>query len=168
MHLPSLLAKARTSAFSRWWLNVLLPYRIPFNWPHGFRVLPLVEGGISVRIPYWRINRNHINGIHACALATAAEMCSGLSVLEQLDPRKYRLIMRSLHMEYHYQAKQEALATCTPRAAEIDANVVRQLQAQDAVDYTSTVLVNDKGGNHLATGTVIWQVKEWEKVRTKR
>jgi hypothetical protein len=23
-------------------------------------------------------------------------------------------------------------------------------------------------GNHLATGTVTWQVKEWSKVRTKK
>jgi len=35
------------------------------------------------------------------------------------------------------------------------------------VDYGSTVEVHDESGNHLATGTVIWQVKEWSKVRTK-
>jgi hypothetical protein len=35
------------------------------------------------------------------------------------------------------------------------------------VDYTSTVIVKDMSGNHLATGTVTWQVKEWSKVRTK-
>ena len=100
MHLPTLLAKARTSGLTRWWLNAVMPWTVPFNRPHGFKVEPLPTGGIGVRIPNWRINRNHINGIHACALATAAEMCSGLSVLEQLDPKKYRLIMRSLHMEY--------------------------------------------------------------------
>ncbi len=168
MHLPTLLAKARTSGLTRWWLNAVMPWTVPFNRPHGFKVEPLPSCGISVRIPNWRINRNHINGIHACALATAAEMCSGLSVLEQLDPKKYRLIMRSLHMEYHYQAKQEALATCVPTVSEIEEKVVRPLQAQDSVEYTSTVMVNDKSGNHLATGTVTWQVKEWEKVRTKR
>ncbi|MBK8338843.1 MAG: DUF4442 domain-containing protein [Flavobacteriales bacterium] len=167
MDLPKLLAGARNSALSRWWLNALLPWTVPFNRPHGFKVIPLPEGGISVRIPNWRINRNHINGIHACALATAAEMCSGLSVLEKLDPKKYRLIMRSLHMEYHYQAKQEATAKCVPTAAEIAERVVRPLEVNDAVDYTSTVEVHDKSGNHLATGTVTWQVKEWSKVRTK-
>lgn len=167
MHLPSLLTKARTSSAWRWRLNFLLPWAIPFNSPHGFKVYPLPTGGISVRIPYWRANRNHIKGIHACAIATASEMCSGLSVLEQLDPKQYRLIMRTLHMEYHYQAKQPATAKCIPTAEEIAERVVRPLASQDSVDYSSTVEVHDEAGNHLATATVTWQVKLWSKVRTK-
>jgi len=167
MQLPTLLGKARVSATSRFLLNTILPWMIPFNRPHGFSVVPLKGGGISVRIPNWRVNRNHIKGIHACALATAAEMCSGLSVLEHLDPRTYRLIMRELRMQYHYQAKQGAIAKCVPTPSEITAQVVQPLQQQPSVDYTSTVEVHDKSGNHLATGTVTWQVKEWAKVRTK-
>ncbi|MCB0767485.1 MAG: DUF4442 domain-containing protein [Flavobacteriales bacterium] len=167
MNLPALLSKARTSAYSRWWLNRVLPFSIPFNRPHGFEVLPLRDGGISVRIPYWRVNRNHIKGIHACAIATASEMCSGLSVLEKLDPKQYRLIMRTLHVEYHYQAKKPALATCVPSTEEIAQRVVMPLATEDSVDYGSTVEVRDVDGNHLATATVVWQVKPWSKVRTK-
>jgi len=167
MNLPHLLSKARTSPSWRWRLNFLLPWMIPFNRPHGFKVRPLLGGGIEVSIPNWRVNHNHIKGIHACALATASEMCSGLSVMEHLDPKKYRIIMRSLHMAYHYQAKQQALAKCVPTATEISELVLQPLQQQDTVDYTSTIEVYDQSGNHLATGTVTWQVKEWAKVRTK-
>lgn len=167
MNLPHLLSKARMSGAWRWRLNFLLPWAIPFNRPHGFKVVPLLAGGISVRIPYRRVNRNHINGIHACAIATASEMCSGLSVMEKLDPKQYRLIMRTLHMEYHYQAKQPAWAKCVPSAEEIAERVVRPLASEDSVDYTSTVEVHDESGNHLATAIVTWQVKEWSKVRTK-
>lgn len=167
MNLPLLLAKARTSGAWRWRLNFLLPWLIPFNAPHGFKVHPLSAGGISVRIPYRRSNRNHIKGIHACAIATASEMCSGLSVMEQLDPKRYRLIMHSLHMAYHYQAKQPATAKCVPAVEEIAERVIRPLASQNAVDYSSVVEVHDDAGNHLATGTVVWQVKEWSKVRTK-
>jgi len=167
MNLSALLTKARTSAYSRWWLNRVLPSSIPFNRPHGFEVIPLRDGGISVRIPYWRVNRNHIRGIHACAIATASEMCSGLSILEKLDPKQYRLIMRTLHVEYHYQAKKPATATCVPSTDEITTRVVEPLRNQDAVDYGSTVEVHDADGRHLATATVTWQVKEWRKVRTK-
>ncbi|MBK7945502.1 MAG: DUF4442 domain-containing protein [Flavobacteriales bacterium] len=88
MNVPRLLDRARHSGIARRWANLLLPFIIPFNRPHGFRLVPLKEGGITVEVPYWRINRNHIRGIHACALATAAEMCSGLSVLERLDPKE--------------------------------------------------------------------------------
>ncbi len=168
MHLPTLLQKARTSAFTRWWMNHVLDWMIPFNAPHGFRVVPMPAGGIRVKIPYWRVNRNHIKGIHACAMATAAEMCSGLSVLEHLDPKTYRLIMRSLRMEYHYQAKRPAHASCVPLAEDIERQVLAPLRTSDTADYTSTVELHDRDGKHLATGTITWQVKRWDKVRTKR
>ncbi|HRH39684.1 MAG TPA: DUF4442 domain-containing protein, partial [Flavobacteriales bacterium] len=148
MHLPTLISSARGSVMSRAWLNALLPWTIPFNRPHGFKVVPLKEGGISVRVPYWRINRNHIKGIHACALATAAEMCSGLSVLEHLDPKQYRIIMRSLHMEYHYQAKKRTTAVCAPAPDEIHVQVVQPLRTAEAVDYNSTVQLHDAAGDH--------------------
>lgn len=167
MNVPQLLSRARHSMLWRWWANALLPWIIPFNRPHGFRVAPLKEGGISVEVPYWRINRNHIKGIHACALATAAEMCSGLTVLEQLDPKHYRMIMRELRMQYHYQAKRRTIASSAPTIDEIEEQVVRPLQQAEAVDYTNTVILRDVSGNHIATGTVTWQVKPWSKVRTK-
>lgn len=168
MNVPRLLANARLSTFARSWANLVLSFSIPFNRPHGFRVVPLKEGGISVEVPYWRINRNHIKGIHACALATAAEMCSGLSVLERLDPTQYRMIMRELRMQYHYQAKERTIAKAAPAEKEIEENVVVPLRTQDAAEYTSVVLLHDRTGNHIATGTVTWQVKPWSKVRTKR
>lgn len=168
MNIPALVRAARTSAWKRFLLNQGLNFTIPFNSPHGFKVIPQPSGGIRVRIPWWHVNRNHIRGMHACALATGAELCSGLSVLEHLDPKQYRLIMASLHMEYHKQAKSTAFAQCTPTAADMQAQVIGPLSSSESVRYTSTVEVHDAQGSHIATGTVIWQVKEWGSVRTKR
>jgi acyl-coenzyme A thioesterase PaaI-like protein len=168
MHLPGLLGKSRTSGFYRWWLNAVLPWVVPFNRPHGFRVVPLPDGGMSVRVPYWRINRNHVNGIHACALATAAEMCSGLSVLEHVDPKQYRLIMRTMHMEYRFQAKRTTTALCRKDQAMLVHEALGALLAGTSVDHTSTVELHDDVGNHIATGTITWQVKPWSSVRTAR
>ncbi|MBK6775172.1 MAG: DUF4442 domain-containing protein [Flavobacteriales bacterium] len=167
MNLSALLRASRTSAWKRFLLNQGLNFKIPFNNPHGFRVIPLPEGGIRVRIPWWHVNRNHIKGMHACALATGAELCSGLSVLEHLDPAQYRLIMASLHMEYHKQAKSTAFAQCAPTIADVQAHVMTPLAVAESVRYNSTVEVHDVEGTHIATGTIIWQVKKWGSVRTK-
>lgn len=167
MNLPALLAAARTSAWKRFLLNQGLNFTIPFNSPHGFRVEPMKTGGIRVRIPWWHVNRNHIRGMHACALATGAELCSGLSLLEHVDQKQYRLIMASLHMEYHKQAKGTAYAVCTPDRASIGMAVIDPLRTEESVRYTSTVEVKDAQGVHVATGTIVWQVKAWDKVRTK-
>ena len=167
MDVAALVRRARSSRISRWSLNALLRWKIPFNQPHGFRVEPQRDGGIKVHIPYWRINRNHIRGIHACALATAAEYCSGLALLEHLDDKKYRLIMKSLHMDYHYQAKANAHALFAPSGEEIAAQVIGPLTHKEAVLYAATVELHDVKGHHLATGLINWQVKNWEKVRTR-
>ena len=164
MELPTLIHAARTSPWKRFVLNQVLGWKIPFNHPHGFRVIP-VAGGIRVRIPYWQVNRNHINGIHACALATGAELCSGLSLMEHLDAKNYRLIMASLHMDYHKQAKRTTFAECRPDAASINA-VVESLRTTESVRYNSVIELHDDKGLHLATGTVVWQVKAWNKVKT--
>ena len=119
MNLAALINAARASVVKRWLLNAMLDRMIPFNRPHGFRVEPMLKGGIKVHVPYRRINRNHIKGIHACALATAAEYCCGLALLEHLDPSRFRLIMKTLHMEYHYQARTRAFAVFDPGATAI-------------------------------------------------
>lgn len=167
MKLSDLLRKARHSGAHRWFANILLPWLIPFNRPHGFKVVPLKDGGMSVAIPYWRINRNHIRGMHACALATAAEMCSGLAVIERLDPKEYRMILRELRIQYRYQAKKRVIASAPDLSRAIEEQVLTLLRTTGSVDYTSTVELHDSDGNHVATGTATWQVKPWSKVRTK-
>lgn len=165
MDIAALIAAARTSSWKRFLLNRSLDLRIPFNHPHGFRLIP-IEGGIRVRIPFWHANRNHIKGMHACALATGAELCSGVALLEHLDPRAYRLIMASLHMEYHKQAKRPTFAECRPGADRISV-VKERLKTEESVRHESVIELHDDEGLHVATGTVEWQVKEWGRVRTK-
>lgn len=167
MDLARWIAAARTSRWRRWLLNAALRWRIPFNGPHGLRAEPRAEGGIRVRVPYWRINRNHIRGIHACALATAAEFCSGLALLEVLDARRYRLIMKSLHMDYHYQAKRDAVAVYVPDRQTLDACTRSLADGASAMLHEAVVELHDAGGAHLATGRITWQIKAWEQVRTK-
>lgn len=167
MNLPRLLEQARTSSFRRWLLNAGLRWSIPFNRPHGFRVVPLPEGGIRVEVPFRRANRNHIRAVHACCLATAAELCSGLELMGRLDPMLYRIIMRTLRMDYHWQAKARAFAEFTLDLAGLKEQLQVPLDKDGVVDYTATVKVYDIHGNHLATGLVTWQVKRWKDVRTK-
>jgi acyl-coenzyme A thioesterase PaaI-like protein len=167
MDLNAWLEGARRSRLRRWFLDEALQWMIPFNRPHGLRVTPLPEGGIRVDIPYWRINRNHIKGIHACCLATAAEYCSGLALMERLDAKRYRLIMKTLRMDYHYQAKAAASAVFAPSTGEMQQAVIAPLVQAEAVLYTACVEVHDTERNHLATGYITWQVKNWTAVRTK-
>jgi len=65
MDIKKLVHRAKTSGFYRTILNLGLNRMIPFNKPHGFKVLEVDEDSLKVLLPYKRKNFNHINGIHA-------------------------------------------------------------------------------------------------------
>jgi acyl-coenzyme A thioesterase PaaI-like protein len=161
------LKKAKTSVFYRKILNWSLNRMIPFNKPHGFRVLEIDEYRIKTLIPYRRSNFNHIRGLHACGLATISEFTTGFLLISNLDMKKYRLIMQRLEMDYHYQGKMDATAEFTISKEWLENQVVGPLQTQDAVLIPCEVKIHDATGNHLTTGKVFWQIKDWSKVKTK-
>ncbi|MBL0097002.1 MAG: DUF4442 domain-containing protein [Bacteroidetes bacterium] len=86
MNLNSLLEKAKTSGFYKWLFNIVLWRTIPFNQPHRLKVEQVKGDALLISIPFIRKNKNHINGIHACALATLCEYISGLSLARALPP----------------------------------------------------------------------------------
>ena len=161
------VAKARTSSLHLSLLNLALNRIVPFNKPHGFRIIEIGDDHIITLIPYRKRNLNHIKGLHACALATLSEFTTGLLLLTRLDGSKYRLIMQRLEMDYHYQGKMDAMATYSITKETIRQQILEPLETGDSVVIMCEVKIHDREGNHLTTGRVHWQVKDWGKVRTK-
>jgi acyl-coenzyme A thioesterase PaaI-like protein len=167
MNVTNIVEKAKHSSFYLWILNRGLDRMIPFNKPHGFRVVRITDDSLRTKIPYKRRNFNHIRGLHACALATISEFTTGFLLLNRLDPKKYRLIMKTLEMEYHYQGKMDAFAEFTISEEWLKENIYEPLKTQEAIIVPCKVQIHDLQSNLLTTGMVYWQVKSWEKVRTK-
>jgi len=167
MNLSAIIEKAKTSYFYLWVLNKGLNYTIPFNKPHGFKITSVEDDSIKTKLPFKRRNLNHIKGIHACAMATISEYTTGLMILYKLDNKKYRIIMQKLEMEYHFQAKMDAIASFSIDEKWVKEKVEEPLQNEDAVVIPCVIKLHDTKGNHLSTGTIYWQIKPWDKVRTK-
>ena len=163
----SLLEKARHSKFYLWVLNTGLSRMIPFNKPHGFKVLELGDYHLKTRLPYRKKNLNHIRGIHACALATLSEYTSGLLLISKLGFSQYRIILQRLEMDYHYQGKMDAEAVYSINQQWLDEKIFQPLKQSESVIITCEVKIHDVAGNHLTTGKVHWQIKEWKRVKTK-
>ena len=162
-----LVEKAKHSAFYLRLLNWSVDRMVPFNKPHGFKILEIGDHTLKTLIPYRKSNFNHIKGLHACALATISEFTTGFLLLNSLDAKKYRLIMQRLEMNYHYQGKMDATAEFTISKEWIETFVVKPLKSNEAVVIPCEVKIKDIKGNVLTTGNVFWQIKEWTKVRTK-
>jgi acyl-coenzyme A thioesterase PaaI-like protein len=166
MDFNKIVENAKTSSFGMWKLNFGLHRFIPFNKPHGIRIAKITEDSLTTIIPKRKVNHNHIKGIHACGMATCAEFCTGLVLLYKLGMKNYRLIMESLEIKFHYQAKTDITAYY-----EFTDEMVKEIKAtleKDGVTYKKCeVKLHDTEGNLVATCYTNWQIKDWKKVKTK-
>ena len=166
MTLNSILDKAKNSSLYLFLLNIVLRRIIPYNAPHRFKVEKVNEESLEVSIPFIKKNKNHINGIHACALATLCEYISGLSLARALPPENYRLILQTIHVDYLYQGKTKLFARFGIDEQKLN-EIKSALKENDAVVKEYSVSVYDISENHICTGKITWQVKEWGKVSVK-
>lgn len=162
-----IMERAKSSKKHLALLNFGLARMIPFNKPHGFKIVELGDNFVKIKIPYKRINFNHIKGIHACALATASEYSTGLVLLNKLDAKEYRIIMQKMEMNYHYQGKMDVIVTYELNEEWLKMQVTDPLMTEESVIVNCEVNSHDTQGNHLTTGNIYWQVKPWKKVKTK-
>ncbi len=163
----SLLDKSRHSSFSRMFLYMALNRAIPFNRPHGIKVIEVKENSLKAQLPYWRINQNHLHGLHACALATLSEFTAGMTLTHCMRSDAYRLIMKDLRMIYHYQGKTVVSVTCEISPERLQKEIYVPLETQDAVFIDIQLESYDKLSNHICTANVTWQIKKWDKVSQK-
>lgn len=167
MNFEKYIAHAKKSKFGLFKLNLGLGYMIPFNHPHGIKIAELGDDFVRTKIPYQKRNFNHIKGIHACGLATAAEFASGFLLLTKLGSENYRLIMESIEMKYHYQAKKDVYAKFEVTEKWMNENVFMPLKETDVLFIRCEILLHDTENNHVATGYTNWQIKPWKKVKTQ-
>lgn len=165
MKLEEIVEKSYTSKF---WLEILnygLWFKIPFNKPHLLRITSLGRNSITVKVPYKRKNLNHLRGIHACALATASEYACGFLLISRLNAEKYRLIMRSMQVDYIKQGKSDVYVNFNideNRILEIKEKLGREPQCLEILE----VEVRDAKQNLISIAKLEWQLKEWRKVES--
>jgi acyl-coenzyme A thioesterase PaaI-like protein len=157
------LAKAGNFA----WLNLVFRRVLPFNAPHGIKIVGLDENQVRVTLPSRRANQNHLKGMHACAMATACEFCSGMAVLIRFDMADYRLIMNRLEVNY---VRRPAPGNCTavsdiPIDLEVSVNTEIEQSKDGASRFTLPSRLLDAEGEVVAEAQVHWHVKPWSRVR---
>src|SRR6478609_632650 len=167
MNPAKLIEKAKTSSFYLWILNWSFARMIPFNRPHGFRIIEIGDHHVRTKLPYKTKNLNHLKGLHACALATLTEITGGFILVTRLDPKKYRIILKKLEVDYLYQGKTDAYGEFKISEEWMQQKVLKPLESAESVEVISEVNIHDEKGNQLTIGKAYWQVKDWSKVKTK-
>lgn len=163
--LKKYIQKAQSSKFHLWVLNKGISRMVPFNRAHKFKILKVEENSIKISLPYIKNNLNHVRGIHACAIATLSELCTGLMILTKLDPANYRLIMKKIDIEYFYQAKMNVWASYELRDDQVK-SMISDLD-NGSIEYLAQLKVFDEQGSEICEAKILWQLKAWTDVKTK-
>jgi acyl-coenzyme A thioesterase PaaI-like protein len=147
-------------------LQKVLNSAIPFNIPHKFKFIELSDIRSQVSLPYIKYNKNHLGGIHACAIAALGEYTSGISVLKNFGFTKNRIILSDLHVNYIKQAKEAVTGEVTVDKDELK-RVVDELKLEGVSEITLATNIINSNDEIVSVVQSTWQLKEWKRIKKK-
>ncbi|MCF6190602.1 MAG: DUF4442 domain-containing protein [Cocleimonas sp.] len=97
------------SALGRKIFSYVLGRTAPYSGSIKAEVLSLEPGSVQVALKDRRSIRNHLNSVHAIALANLGELASGLAMISAVPPNT-RAIVVNLEIEYLKKARGRLIA----------------------------------------------------------
>jgi len=116
-------------SLGKWFFSYLIRFINPYTGNLGARVDVFEKGHVEVILNDKRRNRNHLNSVHAIALANLGEFCSGLAVLGSL-PHGVRGIVTELSAQYLQKARGELRAICHTQLPEVKEEMAYEVEAE--------------------------------------
>lgn len=125
----------------------LLGRMIPYTGSIRPRVEQLGPGYAQVSLADRRRVRNHLDSVHAIALANLAEVTSGLAMHYDL-PADTRAILTGLDIEYVKKARGRLIAEAHAELPPIT----------ESIDFRVKSIVTDESGDEVAIAEARWRV----------
>lgn len=130
-----------------WLFSKLVGRVVPYTGTVGARVLELRPGYVRVGLRDHKRVRNHVNSIHAIALANLGEMASGIALLSGL-PGNVRSIVTDIHIEYLKKARGYLVTEGWASIPDVVEDITHQVHAE----------IKDRDGDLVAKITVDWKL----------
>ena len=132
----------------RYLFSVALGLFIPYTRTIGARVVELQPGYARIELADRRRVRNHLNSIHAIALANLGELTTGLAVFSSTS-EEMRGILTSIRVDYSKKARGRLVANAEYRLPEaISDDVPCEVEAQ----------IRDAEGDTVAAVRATWLI----------
>ncbi len=125
----------------------ILGTTIPYTGSIRARVEHLEPGHAVIELPDRRRVRNHLNSVHAIALANLAELSTGLSMISGLPPG-LNAILVGLNVTYEKKARGRLRAECR---CEVPSSTERQ-------EVMIETQITDEQGDVVTKATATWLV----------
>ena len=120
---------------------------VPYTATIAPRVLQLEPGFARIAMPDRRSVRNHLDSVHAIALANLGEFASGSAMITALPPG-VRSIVTGLSIEYAKKARGTLVAEARVTVPPVTTDIEHLVQA----------VITDASGDRVATVDVRWRL----------
>lgn len=101
--------KLHTKPIGRWLFKQIMAKNVPYTGSIKADVQKLSPGYCEIKLKYRKSNTNHLNSVHALALANLGEYASGLAMMTALPP-DVRGIVTQIKTSYLKKARGNLLA----------------------------------------------------------
>jgi acyl-coenzyme A thioesterase PaaI-like protein len=132
----------------RYLFSVALGLFIPYTRTIGARVVELQPGYARIELADRRRVRNHLNSIHAIALANIGELTTGLAVFSSTS-EEMRGILTSIRVDYAKKARGKLVSHAEYRLPET---------ITDDVPCEVEALIRDGTGDTVAAVRATWLI----------
>ena len=153
----SMWKKLGGNAVGRKVFNLTLSRSVPYSGSIKADVMHIEPGFVKVALKDRRKIRNHLNSIHAIALANLGELSSGLAMITAV-PNGIRSIVINLEIEYLKKARGRLMA---------EGRASPPTPINESIDSLATANIMDEEGDLVARVTVLWRLSPKVEADTK-
>jgi acyl-coenzyme A thioesterase PaaI-like protein len=132
----------------KWLFSRIISFTVPYTGSIAANVVLLEPGYGKITLRERRKVSNHLQSVHAIALANLSEMVTGLTLLNSL-PDNARAILTSIQIQYHKKARGLLTAECVCEIPEN--NTEREMQVSGEI--------KNEVGEVVATATATWRIR---------
>jgi acyl-coenzyme A thioesterase PaaI-like protein len=130
----------------KWLFARMVGRSVPYSGSIHARIETLEPGHVRVSLRDHRAVRNHLNSVHAIALANLGEMASGMAMLTAASSA--RGILVGISVEYLKKARGTLVAECTATPPNVT----------EPVDVKIMASITDSAGDTVAIVTATWRL----------
>lgn len=134
------------NALGRKLFNLILGRTVPYSGNIKAEVLELGDGKVTIAMQDRRAVRNHLNSIHAIALANLGELASGMAMFSKVS-NDIRAIVVDLEIKYLKKARGRLIATGIANPPEMITESTKSIVRAE---------IKDAEGDIVATVNVHW------------
>ena len=139
--------KLHTLPGGAWLFSRMVGVMVPYTGSIGALVREIRPGYARVELRDRRRVRNHLDSVHAIALANVGEFAGGLAMSAAVPPN-VRSILTRIEIDFLRKAREWVQAECTTAVPEV----------REPVDHRVTTIVRDRSGVEVARIIATWRL----------